>query len=80
MAFLLFFIFNFGFPPFLNFWGELGVFRSVVISSIWLGVLVILRYLFSGIYMMGLVVGLTHRVSRPCGSLSSVSSRASWGE
>nr|YP_001481140.1 NADH dehydrogenase subunit 4 [Phallusia mammillata]CAL23082.2 NADH dehydrogenase subunit 4 [Phallusia mammillata] len=81
-AFLLMFMFNFGFPPFLNFFGELGIFYGVLAFSYGLGLVVFVGYLFSGIYMLNVVVSMTHGPlpTGPGGSSSYMKSTCSAGE
>nr|YP_001481154.1 NADH dehydrogenase subunit 4 [Phallusia fumigata]CAL24364.1 NADH dehydrogenase subunit 4 [Phallusia fumigata] len=77
--FLLMFMFNFGFPPFLNFLGELGVFYGILSLSNLLGLLLFWGYLFSGIFMLNLVVSMAHGPSSGAGGMKSSCSAGEWG-
>nr|YP_008083024.1 NADH dehydrogenase subunit 4 [Rhodosoma turcicum]CCO25803.1 NADH dehydrogenase subunit 4 [Rhodosoma turcicum] len=55
---LVFFLFNVGLPPFVNFFGELGIFFSMFFYAKFLVGVVFLGFFFSGLYMIMLVVSL----------------------
>jgi len=50
--FLLIVLINFGFPPFINFWGEMRIFYCIYSFSEFLGIFLFLGFLFSRVFII----------------------------
>lgn len=60
ILFLLGLIFNFRFPPFINFFGELGVFRRIVGGSLFSTIFLAVGFILSRVWAINIFAGIAH--------------------
>jgi NADH:ubiquinone oxidoreductase subunit 4 (subunit M) len=70
--FLFVFIINFRFPPFINFFREVGLFYVIILVSVFAILLIFVGFLITGVYLLNIYVVMFKSKSREWWNLPSI--------